>query len=800
MKKSIKKVRVVFWIAAVAVVLAVCVRGVQKQTEMNRDTVEDGFVWVTEYIYPEVKKSLDCVKVRDHFLYYEDYGYNVEEGRSSLVISSISLSDGSKGPTIPIEIEKPEAPGDGQVYVSRRLSDFAFDSAEKVVTVEYVRHINYDAHEVTVEYYCCRYDAEGKQEWSVELADLLEEHGGSWVNGVDVDAENRIYLYCENGILLLDAEGDSAGYIDVSEYGQVESMGVGRDGKVYIAICDPKNSKYILRELNFAQKKLGASYRNYIDVYISGGLAVGMEKDFMGSDYYGLYEYDMEHQTKEEVLNWLEHDVNPSNIQCLCALGDRRVAVFIYDWENHQNELAILSKVPVSEAPQKVEITIASLSDENRVRRAAIKFNKRNNKYHISVKSYFDESNVTWNWLGDNYNQVLGDAAERLNADIVSDHCPDMLVLDGLNVSRYASKGIFEDLNGWLDGSDILKRSDYFQNVLECYTCDGILVAIPQSFQVSTLVGRVSDLGIEPGWTLQDIMDYANAHPDAQLLANTSKEHMLQTLFQYTQSNFVDWQSGQCSFDSDAFVEFLEFVDRFPETYEYDSSYVMQIRKGEILLNIVQINDFERLQVPEAMFGEPVNYIGYPNKDGDGGIYLTDYTGGLAIMADSANKEGAWAFLESFLSQDNDYLGFPSQISRFEEVKAEAVRVEYVYEKVFAEDGTFLLDDEGGYVYKLDDEGNPVIALNEDGEPVLQEIQHKEGYGTWEYIFHTPTEEEADGTEKLVRMAKPASNYDIEILNIVNEEAPAFFKGQKSAEKVASLIQSRVQLYVNENR
>ncbi|MCM1092119.1 MAG: extracellular solute-binding protein [Butyrivibrio sp.] len=790
--------RVVFGIAVLAVVLAVCVRVVQKRTETNRDTVEDGFVWVTEYIYPEIKKSLDVVRVRDNFLYYEDYGYNAE-GRSSLVISSISLLDGSKGPTIPIEIEKPETPTDGQVYVSRRLSGLAFDSAEKVVTVEYVRHINYDAREVTVEYYCCRYDVEGKREWDIELANLLAEHGESGIKGVDIDAENRIYLYCENGILLLDAEGDGAGYIDVSEYDRVDSMGVGRDGKAYIAVCDPKNSKYVLRELNFARKKLGASYSNYIDVYIGGGLAVGMEKDFMGIDYYGLYEYDMEHQTKEKVLNWFERDVNPSNIQCLCALGDNRVAVLTYDWENNQNELAILSKVPVSEAPQKVEITIASLDDEGQVQRAAVKFNKRNDKYHISVKSYFDENDVTWSMLGNNYNQVLGDAVERLNADIVSDHCPDMLVLDRLNVSRYASKGIFEDLSGWLDRSNTIRRDDYFENVLECYTCDGILVAIPQSFQMSTLVGRASDLGTEPGWTLQDIMDYANAHPDAKLLPNTSKEHMLQTLFQYTQNSFVDWQSGQCSFDSDAFVELLEFADRFPDKYEYDSSYATQIGKGEILLNTVQIYDFEMIQVSEALFGEPVNYIGYPNQDGDSGIYLTDYTGGLAIMAASANKEGAWEFLESFLSQDNSYQGFPSQISKFEEEKAEAVRVKYVYEKVLAEDGTFLVDDEGEYIYKLDDEGNPVIELNDDGEPMLQS-QHWTGFGTLEYTFHTPTVEEADGTEELVRMAKPASNYDIVILNIVNEEAPAFFKGQKSAEKVASLIQSRVQLYVNENR
>ena len=39
-----------------------------------------------------------------------------------------------------------------------------------------------------------------------------------------------------------------------------------------------------------------------------------------------------------------------------------------------------------------------------------------------------------------------------------------------------------------------------------------------------------------------------------------------------------------------------------------------------------------------------------------------------------------------------------------------------------------------------------------------------------------------------------------EITNIITEEAEAFFKGQKSVADVAGVIQSRVQVYVNENR
>ena len=41
--------------------------------------------------------------------------------------------------------------------------------------------------------------------------------------------------------------------------------------------------------------------------------------------------------------------------------------------------------------------------------------------------------------------------------------------------------------------------------------------------------------------------------------------------------------------------------------------------------------------------------------------------------------------------------------------------------------------------------------------------------------------------------------FDSNVENIVAEETAAFFEGQKSAEDVAGVIQSRVQIYINEN-
>lgn len=51
----------------------------------------------------------------------------------------------------------------------------------------------------------------------------------------------------------------------------------------------------------------------------------------------------------------------------------------------------------------------------------------------------------------------------------------------------------------------------------------------------------------------------------------------------------------------------------------------------------------------------------------------------------------------------------------------------------------------------------------------------------------------------LIEVASPAASQDSEIMTIISEEAEGFFKGQKSAEEVAAIIQSRARIYVSEN-
>ena len=143
-----------------------------------------------------------------------------------------------------------------------------------------------------------------------------------------------------------------------------------------------------------------------------------------------------------------------------------------------------------------------------------------------------------------------------------------------------------------------------------------------------------------------------------------------------------------------------------------------------------------------------------------------------ALSAKSKNLDGAWSFVRYYLTQeyqdtvqDQEY-NLPVLRSSFENsVKAAMEKPYYL--------------DENGNKVEYDD----TYYIN--GE---------------EIILPPLTQEQVDQIVSFVESVDKLAYYNEAVINIINEEAGAYFSGQKSAKDVAGIIQSRVQVYVNENR
>ncbi len=748
--------------AAMAFSLAACGNSSEGETEKKE------WVWVPEFVTidDESVSYYDMQLVGDS-LCYQSYDYDEATEKSTQSICRYSLTDGSTTKT-PLTYSEEK---------NWNLNRIAFAQDGSMYGVANVYNEDYSESET----FLCKFDDQGKQIFAEDMTDLVAE---SYVDSVAVDGEGRIYVAGDANIWLFDAEGNKQGTVSLgSDSTWIRAMGIGKDDKMYVCYHSSSGNGYNLSDIDFDGKKIGETYENFPSGN-SDKLVPGIEKDFLTQDGNKVYEYDLKSQLSKELFTWLDSDINGNNVQNFNVLEDGRILAVIQDWENDDNGIALLTKTKASELPQKSTIVIGSLYGGSDIQSAAVKFNKSNEKYRISIRGYLDFNS----WNGDDYEAYIADGLNRLNNDITSNNCPDILDLSGLNIKQLAAKGVFEDLGGYLDKSEKLNRDNFLANILEAYTLNGALISIPYSFQMQTLVGKGSEVGKEMGWTVDEMIAYADAHPDAQLFDNVSKSQIMMYLMAYNADSFIDWSTGECNFDTDEFKSILNFVNRFPDEINWDRedlSTPNKIQRGYVLLYESNLYDFNEVQVCNEIFQGDASYIGYPTMDGSAGCMFAANQA-YAITSKSKHKDGAWEFVEEFLTREENpdgrgrysSFGFPTLKSKLNAMAEKAVQVEYY----------------------TDENGEPI--LDENGEPIVMGGGSSFSYGDgWTYEYRIPTQEEVDLTMSLMEVAKPVTySQGDEVLNIINEEAAAFYKGQKSVDEVASVIQSRIKIYVGENK
>ena len=95
---------------------------------------------------------------------------------------------------------------------------------------------------------------------------------------------------------------------------------------------------------------------------------------------------------------------------------------------------------------------------------------------------------------------------------------------------------------------------------------------------------------------------------------------------------------------------------------------------------------------------------------------------------------------------------------------------------------------------------NGEFVLDENGEKIPEaKMTYGDSFGNT-YDIYAITQDQADKLKELIETTTRTLTTDESILSIVEEQAEAFFSGQKTAEEVCRLIKSKANIYVNEQR
>ncbi|MBE6598487.1 MAG: extracellular solute-binding protein [Ruminococcaceae bacterium] len=623
----------------------------------------------------------------------------------------------------------------------------------------------------------------------IEESGLVEEGGYYYVNRFYVDGNGKLHFSLENGIITCDAKtGEVTGKCAIED-GWMSGMMISGD-RVYVSVYENNSSAYAVYSYDPTASELQkvesavlsevmANMYNTDGVYPEGKIYL--------RDASGIKVYDFATDTAAELLNYINCDIDSSNMNSVCYTADGRVVSSYTDWNEGEGKsyCIVYERIPDEEMAEEVIITIAATYNDYNLRRAVIRFNKRNTGVRIAINSYDSYNNQENEWTG---------AVTQLNADLVSGKVPDILMIDSeLPAESYFRQNMFADLNKYIDGENGLDRATLLDNILRASEQNGKLYSIIPSFYLYTLAAKPEYVGTEPGWTLEEMMNTINTMPEGMnAFFEYSRDQVMENMLRYSMDSFINWETGETYFDTEGFIDFIEYLKTLPEkgyweayyenTQEYDPQIEMQMQedfdlrfyKDIALFSMQYISNFNGFTNAVRSFAtDDVTLIGYPTREegSNGATIIPEME--LAVCSASDCKDEAWAFLKWLLT-DEEYLdnlySFTLNKEKLEELRAQAEEENEYYWEMTEDDYAWYYDN-----------------YSEEYVTYLKNSQRK----------YTP-EDGARVMELLGGLTRIART-DSKVTDIITEELSGFFGGTKTAEQTADVINNRVRTYVSEN-
>lgn len=620
-----------------------------------------------------------------------------------------------------------------------------------------------DAYDYNTYYYAAVCDLDGKVINKIDLSEDID-----WVGNVKL-VKDKIVMFCDDKAFAYDKDlklVTKKEYQDTS-IGRIYTL---RDGSLLVTYWGPEKMAFKKIDPDTLELSEDIELKTSIEMY---DVLEGQDYDLLLRDSSSVYGFNITDETPTLLLNFVDSDIEASYFNTFASLDSKTFIGGYYNYEAMDEEsgfkISKYEKVNPEDVVEKEILTLGCLYLDGNVKSQVIKFNKTNEKYRIRVIDYSLY----------NTEEDYDAGSKKFNSDIAAGKGPDIVVAsDSSSVHNYISKGLYLDLNPFIEKDPEINKADFFPNLLEASSSDGKLYEIIPYFYVETLVGKKSILGDKTGWTMQEMRDFENTLPEgSKLFMGTTREDFINSMLSVNSETYVDMNSGKCSFDTGDFKGLLEYAKALPvgDDAYYDSleeegfweNYETMWRSGKAVLMNYSLSGIRGYnELCKGYMGEDVTFIGYPSEDRQGSsIY---YYFSLGISSKCASPESAWEFVRTYMLpsyQSTIEYGLPASMVAFDELGKKA-----------QERNSFM-----------------------DGDDLIYEDD--EFYINGEFVKIDPiTPAEVDKLKNFLLSVKKiqGSLSDVEV--IIDEETQGYFLGDKSVDDVVKNIQGRVQLFINEKR
>lgn len=471
-----------------------------------------------------------------------------------------------------------------------------------------------------------------------------------------------------------------------------------------------------------------------------------------GSLYYvkegTLYQFHLEDGATESVLELAGFGIYEEDILYIDKLGDT-IEIVDNFWGSDHSEYTCLRPGK----GKQTTITLGVMMMQPSIRNLIADFNRSQDTIRIEPVIY-----------AENYDFNAGQ--DRLKMDILQEKAPDLLFAVGIDEEILAKVGAFQDLYELMDKDPECSRDKFVTSVLKSYETGDKLYTISPNFCIWTIWGPESIVKGRSGVRMSELMDILreNGGTVDSIYGFYGDENVLRTLCHLGLNQYIQWDEKTCDFRGQEFRDLLAFV-KSRKGKHYDSLYEAH-RNHDFMLTIGQIRSVEDYCLQSKMYGEKIQFLGFPTSEGTGSV--ADMWDRMAINAKSQHMQEAWTFLKYYLFHGYQYdpIGFPLVREQYEEALVESTRED----KMTDETGQAESVPKTSYVER------DVVSL----------------------LVYKAEAEDVQAVRELVDSASGQFIYCEAIHDIMDEEAEAYFRDQKTVDQVIDLIQNRVQLYLNE--
>ena len=491
------------------------------------------------------------------------------------------------------------------------------------------------------------------------------------------------------------------------------------------------------------------------------------------------------------LLDWKNSFLNSSSVGFLTAFPDDRFVVE-YDSLPEKNDNAwdtcLLVPVETTTVTQQI-VTLAVVGIEqtmggsyNLISDTINDFNRANTTYRVELTNY--DKMFAKESFGGGFVPNYEKGAAQFEEDLLAGVKYDMILFG----TKYDGFSALQDKDMFMDISVAAEDAD----LLPCLRNTASNTALPFSMSVSTLVAADTTVSSAAEFTWEKLFALYEGLGDGETLFSTDvSEQLTVTML----SDYIDMDSAACTLDSPDFARAAEFITEVQKAKNSRAANplcdgnlgslamgatscfgdpVGSLQSGALKFLTVNLDMLDSLISVPYLFGEaglnPV-FCGYPTKNG-GTLYAVPDVQ-MTIPKTSANKAGAYAFLQYALSEE-------VQCSRG--MAARAMPVTRAAYETQIQSGYF-------YIRVFTEEMTNWMLEEVTEEPRQQHMGLAE--------IHV-TEEERAAMVSYFTDTTAHGVYDATIHAIVDEELSAAAAGTRTTAEAGKIMKNRIWIYLNE--